>query len=125
MGGCVLVSYRQQTPKFGIFTPYSRFQTYRGGYRNVANAPFGRQHQLDVGLEWQIRKEMELALEYSLVDTLNFAANSAPGALSHRNFDGSVFRAQFQVNLRGILWRTAMPAAVSCLRPFRAPSLHP
>jgi len=97
-GGYALFSYRIETGERGIFTPYTRYQRYRGGYRNIANAPYGDQEQCDIGVEWQIRKEMELCVEYSLVDTPNFRAINADGAVSYENFEGSILRAQFQVN---------------------------
>jgi hypothetical protein len=97
-GGYVMAMYRQQTDGYGIFTPYCRYQQYKGGYRNIANAPYGNQRQLDLGLEWQIRKEMELVFEYSLVNVPNFTAQSAAGAVSYRDFEGTTFRVQFQMN---------------------------
>ena len=49
-------------------------------------------------MEWQIRKEMELVAEYSLVDGINLNAINQAGATSYRNFDGGVLRFQFQIN---------------------------
>ena len=86
------VDYRQ------ILTPYVRYQNYLGGYRSVSNAPFGAHDQWNLGVEWQLRKEMELTAEYSLVDGLNLNAINEPGAVSYRPFRGGVLRFQFQVN---------------------------
>jgi hypothetical protein len=97
-GGYVLAMYKLDTKRFGIFTPYVRYQNYFGGYRSVSNAPYGEHSEWDLGVEWQIRKEMELVAEYSLVDGLNLNAINRPGALSYTNFEGSVLRFQFQVN---------------------------
>jgi len=97
-GGYLMTMYRHETECNGIFTPYCRYQQYNGGYRNIANAPFGHQRQLDIGVEWQIRKEMELVLEYSIVNVPNFSAATAAGSRSYRDFEGNVLRLQFQVN---------------------------
>jgi hypothetical protein len=50
------------------------------------------------GIEWQAFKELELSLEYSLVDRVNTQAINQPGALSYQYFDGSVLRLQCQLN---------------------------
>ena len=97
-GGYVMSMYRCDTPCHGIWMPYCRYQQYHGGYRNQANAPFGDQRQVDIGVEWQIRKEMELTLEYSLIDTPNFTAINTPGVTPYRDFEGTALRLQFQVN---------------------------
>ncbi len=97
-GGYLMGLYKHDTEACGIFTPYCRYQQYTGGYRNVANAPYGQQRQIDFGIEWQIRKEMEVVCEYSLVDTPNFTAINTANTRSYREFEGSVFRVQFQIN---------------------------
>lgn len=97
-GGYLMAMYKWETPDYGIFTPFARWQYYRGGYRSIANAPYGTHRQLDLGVEWQIRREMELVVEYNMVDGLNRDALDDKGARSYRNFDGGVFRLQFQFN---------------------------
>lgn len=97
-GGYAMGMFKIDTQRHGIITPYARFQHYEGGYRSVANAPYGRHDQLDLGVEWQIFREMELVLEYSFVDGVNLTAINSPGMTPYRNFDGSVIRAQFQLN---------------------------
>lgn len=97
-GGYAMLMYKCDTPSCGIFTPYARWSYYKGGYRSVPNAPYGSHDQLDLGVEWQIRREMELTCEYSFVDGANLNALTAAGATSYRNFDGGVLRFQFQIN---------------------------
>ena len=95
-GGYVLAMYRHETECYGIITPYCRYQQYKGGYRSFANAPYGVQREVDLGIEWQMRKEMELVMEYTIVNVPNFTASST--SRSYRDFDGDVLRFQFQVN---------------------------
>jgi hypothetical protein len=97
-GGYLMAMYKLDTPSHGIFTPYVRWQYFRGGYKSVANAPYGTHEQWDLGLEWQIRKEMELVLEYSQVNGMTLGAKDGEGARSYRDFDGGVLRLQFQIN---------------------------
>ncbi|HVK12728.1 MAG TPA: porin [Gemmataceae bacterium] len=97
-GGYLMAVYRHDTPEYGIVTPYARWQYFRGGYRSAANAPFGTHEQWDLGVEWQIRREMELVVEYSLVDGVTLGAKDREGARSYKQFDGGILRLQFQVN---------------------------
>lgn len=97
-GGYAMVTWKIDTADYGIVTPYTRWQYYKGGYRSVANAPYGSHEQIDIGVEWQIRREMELAVEYSIVDGVNLNPVNLAGVTPYRNFDGGVLRAQFQLN---------------------------
>jgi hypothetical protein len=95
-GGYVLAMYRHATESYGHVTPFVRYQQYSGGYKSAANAPFGQQQQNDLGVEWQIRKEIELTLEYSFVRAPNLNALST--GESYRTFDGQTLRLQCQLN---------------------------
>jgi hypothetical protein len=97
-GGYVMGMYRYDSCHCGIFIPYCRYQMYHGGYRNIANAPYGEQRQVDIGIEWQIFKALELVCEYSIVNTPNFSARDVEGTRSYRDFEGNVLRLQLQVN---------------------------
>lgn len=97
-GGYAMVMYKYDTEKRGIFTPYVRYQTYRGGYRSIANAPFGNHNQWDLGLEWQIRREVELTAEYSFVEGANLLSTTVPGVVPYSDFNGNIFRLQLQFN---------------------------
>lgn len=97
-GGYIGANYKIDTASMGIFTPYARFQYFRGGYKGFANAPYGSRDEYNLGVEWQIRKEMELTLEYAMVNGVNLNAIDRANTRSYRNFDGSVLRAQFQMN---------------------------
>ena len=97
-GGYVMTMYKLDTEGCGIFIPYFRYQHYRGGYRSIANAPYGNHDQWDIGVEWQIFKEMELVTEYSFVDGINLNAINQEGATSYQNANFGALRFQFQMN---------------------------
>jgi hypothetical protein len=97
-GGYAMVMYKYDTARCGIFTPYCRFQYYDGGYKSVVNAPYGVTSQWDLGVEWQIRREMELVIEYNFLDNLSLTAIDRADTRSYRTFTGGALRFQFQVN---------------------------
>ena len=97
-GGYIMGMYKHETHSCGIFMPYARYQHYDGGYRAVANAPFGITNEVDLGVEWQIRTEMELVVEYNLLDNVSLTAIDRANTRSYRNFTGSALRVQFQIN---------------------------
>lgn len=97
-GGYVMTMYKHDTADHGIFIPYARYQHYHGGYRSIANAPYGMHDEYDLGMEWQIRKELELVVEYGFINGVSLNALTDPGAVSYTNFRGDVLRCQLQVN---------------------------
>ncbi len=97
-GGYVMGMFKMDTTDLGTFIPYARYQHYLGGYRSVANAPYGTHNEFDLGCEWQIWKSLEVVVEYALVDGVNLSAINEPDVASYRNFRGQVLRCQVQFN---------------------------
>lgn len=97
-GGYAMFLYKLDTPRAGIFIPYFRYQHYRGGYKSVSNAPYGTHDQFSLGTEWQIRKELELVVEYGYVNGVGLEAINEPGVNSYKNFQGQILRTQLQIN---------------------------
>lgn len=97
-GGYAMATYKLDTPRSGIIIPYARYQHYRGGYRSIANAPYGTHDECSLGVEWQIRKELELVVEYGIVNGVSLVANTDPGSESYQNFKGQLLRSQLQIN---------------------------
>ncbi|QEL15735.1 porin [Limnoglobus roseus] len=97
-GGYVMAMYKYDTARTGIFIPFTRYQHYRGGYRSIANSPYGTHDEYDLGVEWQIRKELELVVEYGFVNGVSLDPVADAGERSYRNFHGDVLRCQMQVN---------------------------
>lgn len=95
-GGFVTATYRYKTPCHGEFWPYARWQYYQGGYKSAPNAPATHIDEWSLGLEWQIRKEFELACEYLITDRTNLRPFA--DGLSYEQFAGDILRLQFQVN---------------------------
>jgi hypothetical protein len=97
-GGYVMAMYKRDTASCGIFIPFCRYQHYKGGYRSIPNAPYGTHDEYDFGFEWQIRKELELVVDYGFVNGVSLDPAAEPGVPSYRNFRGQVLRCQMQVN---------------------------
>jgi hypothetical protein len=94
-GGYAMLNYRYKTRCHGEIWPFVRWHCYEGGYKTFANSPAADIDEWNIGLEWQIREEMELVCEYLITDRTNLVAQSDR---SYEQFEGEVLRFQFQIN---------------------------
>lgn len=90
-GGYVQAMYKIDN-FYGTWIPYAKWQTYRGMWKTNANMPKMAVDEIEVGVEWQIMKALELVVNYSHMDRTNMN-NSAFGQAT-----GDVVRAQLQWN---------------------------
>lgn len=97
-GGYVQSMYRVKTDCYGEIWPFIRWNYYKGGYKSERNAPFVEIDELEVGVEWQIGKYVELVGMYTLTDRTNTRAISTANTLSYEQFEGQLARFQLQVN---------------------------
>ena len=82
----------------GVLIPYVKWQTYRGPYKAAANSPRVSFDELEVGVEYQIMKALEVTLAYSTMDRTNIRTSTS----SRTNFlgqaSGDLLRMQLQWN---------------------------
>lgn len=97
-GGYVMMMYRYETDCHGDFIPFVRYNHFNGGYKPERNAVYSLVDEWEGGLEWQINKSMEFTAMYTITDRTNTTAINTADVRSYRQFDGSLFRFQFQVN---------------------------
>jgi len=97
-GGYVQLFAKVDSPRLGTLFPYVRYVYYQGGMKAERNAPFTQVDEVEAGTEWQFNKQMELTLSYLITDRTNTTAIEQAGRRSYGQFDGSVVRAQFQIN---------------------------
>lgn len=97
-GGYLMTMYRKKTDCHGDFFPFVRWAYYKGGYKSERNAPFSNIDELEVGLEWQFSKNLELVSMYTLTDRTNTQSISSSDALSYQAFEGEMARFQLQFN---------------------------
>jgi hypothetical protein len=91
-GGYVMASYRMAQTSFGSVMPFARWQYYRGGWKGAVNAPLLETNELEIGVEWQPIKELELTM--SVGDTRRSEADERRIGQAK----GQVARAQIQWN---------------------------
>jgi hypothetical protein len=97
-GGYAMAMYMYETDCHGIFTPFIRYNQFRGGYKPERNAPYCYISEWEAGLEWQINKSMEFVAMYTITDRTNTNAISTANVESYRQFEGDIARFQFQIN---------------------------
>lgn len=84
--------YKLDTEKLGTLFPYARRQRYRGGWKASTSTPRLETDELEVGIEWQPWKALELTLAYSRMKRIEADERRIWRA------EGSLFRSQVQWN---------------------------
>ncbi|MCH9639403.1 MAG: porin [Betaproteobacteria bacterium] len=69
-GGYVQAMYKIDN-SWGTWIPYVKWQKYNGAEKDTTNTPFSRVRETEVGLEWQVNKQIELVAAYSNMDRTN------------------------------------------------------
>ncbi|MEQ1484543.1 porin [Methyloglobulus sp.] len=82
----------------GTLIPYVKWQTYRGAYKAAANSPRVSVDELEVGVEYQIMKALELTLAYSTMDRTNVRSSTSSSSSFLGQASGDMLRAQVQWN---------------------------
>lgn len=82
----------------GVLIPYVKWQTYRGAYKAAANSPRVSVDELEVGVEYQIMKALELTLAYSTMDRTNVRSSTRSSSGFLGQASGDMLRMQVQWN---------------------------
>lgn len=91
-GGYIQAMYRVDHSPIGPFMPYARLQHYRGGWKVGTNAPRLETDEVEVGIEFQPIKPIEITLAYARMKRREADERRLGRA------EGDLFRAQFQWN---------------------------
>jgi phosphate-selective porin len=93
-GGYIQASYKYEDHTFGSGTyfPFVKWQYFNGASKFETNAPMNRVNDLEFGVEWQPRPELEFTAVYAKVNRTNLF--TAP----YRQFQADVLRTQLQWN---------------------------
>ena len=77
-GGYVQASYKIDNifRADGFLTPYAKWQTYRGAWKGATNAPRVAVDEIEVGVEYQIMKALEVTMAYATMDRTNTSSGS-------------------------------------------------
>ena len=81
-GGYVTLSYRHKYGEQSELIPYVRWNYFDGARKFAVNAPKMVVNEIDLGFEWQWRKEVELQLQYTLADERSNTSTSNPAIIS-------------------------------------------
>lgn len=81
-GGYVLLNYRHKYGEQSEFLPFVRWNYFDGARKFAKNAPKLVVNELDLGFEWQWRKEVELSLQYTLSDERSNTSTAMPTVIS-------------------------------------------
>jgi len=91
-GGYVQVMARIAYSSKGLLMPYARWQTYDGGWKAATNAPRVSTREIELGVEWQPAKEVELTVAY--VRSRRSEADERRSGIA----EGQLIRTQLQFN---------------------------
>jgi hypothetical protein len=81
-GGYIMVNYRHKYGEQSEFIPYVRWNYFDGARKFATNAPKMVVNEIDLGFEWQWRKEVELQLQYTLADERSNTSTANPTVIS-------------------------------------------
>ena len=81
-GGYVLLNYRHKYGEQSELIPFVRWNYFDGARKFVANAPKMAVNEIDLGFEWQWRKEVELQLQYTIADERSNSSRTSPTVIS-------------------------------------------
>ena len=81
-GGYIMVNYRHKYGEQSELIPYVRWNYFDGARKFATNAPKMVVNELDIGFEWQWRKEVELQLQYTIADERSNTSTAMPTVIS-------------------------------------------
>jgi outer membrane receptor for ferric coprogen and ferric-rhodotorulic acid len=84
----------------GTLIPFIKWQYYDGYNKAEINAPKNNVNDWEIGTEWQIAPEVELAMVYHKMKRTNMTTGGEFNALngSYKTFDAEALRVQLQYN---------------------------
>ena len=104
-GGYIQGSYYAQdvslfNTNLGLLIPFLKWQYYDGYNKAETNAPQNRVNDWELGVEWQIAPEVELAAVYHRMKRTNMTTAGAYNTLvgSYQEFEAEALRLQLQYN---------------------------
>lgn len=89
-GGYFQMMYRADHSPIGPIMPYARWQRYRGGWKGATNAPRLETDEIELGIEWQPVKSLEITAAYAAMNRREADERRLGRA------EGSVIRTQVQ-----------------------------
>lgn len=97
-GGYVQAMMKVDAGRYGTIFPFLRWQTFDGFNKAELNAPRNRVDDWELGVEWQINKQVELTAVYHLMDRNNLVTGNRAGRVDYTRFNSDVLRVQVQAS---------------------------
>jgi hypothetical protein len=82
----------------GTFYPFVKWQYFDGANKTETNAPANNVNDWELGVEWQIASEVELAAIYHRMKRTNLITGNRPGRFDYQDFEADALRLQLQYN---------------------------
>jgi len=96
-GGYVQAMVKFDT-EVGTFLPFMKWQYFDGANKAETNAPVNEVNDIELGVEWQIAKEVELAAVWHQMKRNNLVTGNRSGRPDYARFDTDALRLQLQIN---------------------------
>ena len=110
-GGYIQAMYKIDNVKFfdtnGTVIPFIKYQYFDGYNKAETNSPKNEVHDWELGVEWQIAPEVEIAAVYHRMNRTNLVtgarntastSNNLPAREDYENFSADALRIQVQYN---------------------------
>lgn len=97
-GGYLQAMYMHKTAENGNVIPFVRWQYFDGANKAETNSPENNVRDWEVGVEWQMNKEVELTAVYHMMDRNNLVTGNRMGRADYANFTSDALRLQVQYN---------------------------
>lgn len=97
-GGYLQAMYLHKTAAYGNVLPFVKWQYFDGFNKAETNAPKNEVNDWEIGVEWQLNKEVELTAVYHIMDRNNLITGNRPGREDYANFTSDALRLQVQYN---------------------------
>ena len=81
-GGYIMVNYRHKYGEQSEFIPFVRWNYFDGARKFATNAPKMCVNEIDLGFEWQWRKEVELVMMYTFSNERSNTSTAMPTVIS-------------------------------------------
>jgi hypothetical protein len=96
-GGYLQAMYMAKT-RVGTLLPFVKWQYFDGANKAETNAPMNDVNDIELGVEWQIAREVELTAIYHRMKRTNLVTGNRSGRPDYAQFEADALRLQIQFN---------------------------
>lgn len=96
-GGYVQAMMKFDT-RAGSFLPFIKWQYFDGANKAETNAPANKVNDIELGIEWQLAKEVELTAVWHQMHRNNLVTGNRSGREDYERFNTDALRLQLQIN---------------------------